>query len=219
MNTKMRKIITTALVLSLVAIGAGCQTAQRPMRNGTTTPGTPTDPYTPEAPGTDLGRLGTPNDMNGVDITGRNDINDYPNYGNNMYGNDMTDSVGRDDVPRAQGNYTGLNTNANTTAQNIANQLSAMDNVEDATVVISGNTALVGVDIKDNYNNHEQLKSNMVQKVKSMAPNVTNVAITESPDLYERITNLSRDMRNGTVMQGLSNEFTEIVNRITPTTR
>ncbi|MBZ4644963.1 MAG: hypothetical protein PWR27_621 [Petroclostridium sp.] len=209
MKNKFMKIMTLILTFMLIVTFVGCRVAQRPMPNQPDTlrtpgaparygtPGTPTTPGkigTPGAPGTALDRLGTP---------------------------------GAPDTPYAPGRV-GINNNApaatdaNRTAQYIANQLSAMEPIERATVVISGNTALVGIDIVDNYykyDEEEYLKDDLVQKVKNMAPGVTNVAITESPDLYQRISNLSRDMANGRVIQGLTNEFTEIVNRIRPSVR
>lgn len=123
-------------------------------------------------------------------------------------------------IPNA--NNGALDNYDNKKAQSIANILTEMEPIERATVVISGNTALVGIDIVDGYykySEEEYLKDELVEKIKRLAPGVTNVAITESPDLFERISRLSRDIGNGNTVQRLNDEFKNLVNRITSNIR
>lgn len=107
-------------------------------------------------------------------------------------------------------------------AQEIANELKEMEPIEEATVVISGNTALIGIAIPEGYyqnEEEEQLKDELEQKVKNMVPGITNIAITDEKDMYKRINDLSGDMRNGTPMQGVTDEFTKLAKRIMPNNR
>ncbi len=116
-----------------------------------------------------------------------------------------------------EGSQVALDTT--TSGENIAKQLRAMEPIEDANCVISGDTALVGIDIKDNfykYDEGEYLKDDIKKKVMNMAPGIKNVAVTEEPDLYNRINKLSRDLKNGRTMQGMATEFSNIINRILP---
>ncbi len=104
-----------------------------------------------------------------------------------------------------------------TSGDNIAKQLRAMEPIENANCVISGDTALVGIDIKDNYYKYDEaqyLKNDIAKKVKNMVPGIKNVAVTEETDLYNRIDKLSIDMTNGRTMQGMATEFSDIIKRI-----
>ncbi|MGE4284274.1 MAG: YhcN/YlaJ family sporulation lipoprotein [Clostridia bacterium] len=214
MKIKIVKIFVFIVVLVMVTAGVACQRTQRSTPNRQSAPLNPdtTNGMTnPGASGTDLGRLGTPNDFSRLSSDENVNLPGTPNYNGVPLDN-------RSNLTGDQGYNNNNNvTDANRKAQDIANQLTAMDPIENATVVISGKTALVGIDVKDNYDNYD--KDKLADKIKNMEPGVNNVVITESPDMYERVSNLSRDMRNGRVMQGLNDEFTKLVNRIRPTIR
>lgn len=208
------KFITIILVLALIMATTGCQTAQRPVPNQPGTPGTPNRYETPRAPEMTPNRLNTPYTTDGYGIPGAPGVTRAPG----RVGMNFENNYNRIETPDPR----RITIDVNRQAQNIADQLTDMEPIERATVVISGNTALVGIDIVDNYykyDEEEYLKDDLVNRIKTMAPGIINVAITESPDLFQRINNLSRSMANGRMVQGLTNEFTELVNKITPSTR
>ena len=226
MNKKIIKIQVLIICILTALFFAGCNAAQNQAPDQNQTPGQAT-------------RYGTNNGMN--------DDANMNNVGNNVQNNNIRDNVGGnnrgmpspgnaiDRLNRQNGNNGLLNNgnvnnrNANSAkgrnnlqmSQDIAENLKTINGVENAIVVVSGNTALVGIDVADDFisDGDKDLKGEITKQVKNMQPDITNVAISESPDLFQRIQNLSRDISNGRPMQGLGNEFMEIVNRIVPDMR
>lgn|GEM_PF-2285189 len=238
----MKKQIMNRLILFTVIITIlsfiGCAPVQKPMTdqngvpNATPGPDNITNNNTNHMGTTRLSgnanedgfrRTGINNDnMNvGNNLNNRNNLNST-NYNNKigLNNNYATNRLGTNRTANQQNTLTG--SNVNTAAENVKARLEARDDIERASCVISGNTALVAIDTKDGVNTagqNKNIKEEVANMVKSIAPGVTNVAVTESPDLFERISNLSRDMQNGRTMQGLKDEFTELVNKILPTVR
>jgi len=237
MNNKFTRIgMCLAIVISIV-IFVGCNAANRNQaRNNpnNTSPNMDTNQTRFNEnnnmgdrlfKGTDNNRLNGPNyDLNNTVPNNNNNFRNGLGNNNNIAPGQGTnlDRLGTPDNTAINGNNGNNRNNGNNMdlARNITNQLKAMPSIEDAIVVISGNTALVGINAANDLKNDEDkfLKNDIVNKVKSMAPNLTNVAVTESPDLYERIRKLSQDMDRGQTIQGLGNEFKEILERIMPTT-
>lgn len=207
MKKKFFKWSCLAVVAILLLSVVGCTRAQRPMQNQ---PGAP-------APGAN------PDNVNLTPDRGmmRDNVPQTPNRTitpDAAPGAPMT----RDRTLENDMNARPIATDANRKAQNITNKLTAMEPIENASCVVNGKTALVGIDVADDQqgnNNTQNLKNDLVTKIKKMEPGITNVVITESPDLYQRINNLSKDATTGNTMRGMTNEFTEIMNRIMPATR
>lgn len=103
----------------------------------------------------------------------------------------------------------------------IADKVSELKEVNRAAVVISGNTALVGVNITDNVegNMTNNLKDRIEDVVRATDNNIRNVSVTANADLYSRIENIGKDMRNGRPLSGFAEEIEEILRRINPITR
>lgn len=216
------KTLLLMLSLTFLVVMIGCRAAQRPAPNQAGEPirypgynGEPTRYGTPGNSGTQLDRLGTPITP-APNVPGRYGIPERMGGPGTVGMDNRYNLIGTPDA-----NNIPMGADANRNAKNIANQLAAMKEIKRATVVISGNTALVGLNMERgyNYNRNQTIRNNVVQKVKSMAPNVTKVAVTESSDLYGRIDRLFRDMNNGRTMQGLGNEFRTLVDSIIPDTR
>jgi YhcN/YlaJ family sporulation lipoprotein len=110
------------------------------------------------------------------------------------------------------------NTDLSKRADRIAKNVTKLNDVNSTTVVISGNTALVGVDIKDNVEGKitNNLKRRVEKTVRDTDKNITNVSITADADLYRRISNMATDIKNGRPISGFANEIQEILRRITP---
>lgn len=132
-----------------------------------------------------------------------------PNNPNNLNGNNPNDltrpetDLGNDVAERA--NY-------------LANAVERIDGVDRAAVVITNNTALVGIDLKDNVegNMTTQMKNEVERVVRNTDRRIVNVQVTADADLYRRINNIARDINNGRPIQGFDDEIREIIRRITP---
>lgn len=210
MKKRMLKFIGLAAVMTLIFTIVGCTQAQRPM---------------PDQPGNPNINTPAPGDVNldpnGVDNVPRDtDLNPDQNLNPDLA---QRTPMTQDYRPgRPTDDNRPISEDARRKASTITSTLNAMEPIENSTAVISGNTALVGIDIVDNYYKYDEaeyLKDNLEDKVRTMMPGITNVAITDSPDMYRRIEKLSKDMDNGNTMEGLTNEFNDLVNRILPNRR
>ncbi|SHK05909.1 YhcN/YlaJ family sporulation lipoprotein [Tepidibacter formicigenes] len=148
--------------------------------------------------------------LDGNRAKGRN-VNDYIGYvGDNRENNFIT-----------QGR-TSANQNLTTTVNNRSNQIARncnkLSGVNNSTVAISGNTAVVGVDLDKNVEGNltEDLKRKIESTVKATDKNITNVVVTADIDLYERIKKVGQDIKAGRPLTGLGNELQEIIRRISP---
>ncbi len=138
--------------------------------------------------------------------------------------NPTTDITRRDVVPTP--NVTTDITRRNTTmdmslvnrARTIAQKVVDLNEVDRANCLITGDTAVVGVDIKNNVRGQmtTELKRKIETRVKNTDNRIKNVAVTADPDLSTRIRTMATDMENGRPISGFANEIQEILRRITP---
>ena len=153
------------------------------------------------------------NDMtgNGLDSTGNNTgingVNGMDSLNNGMTRNNrMTTSLG------------DLNTNASDLARKIGN----LPEVDSATVVLTNDTAVVGVDLKGT-NTNNNIGTALRQKIERMVKDETNngiteVSITSDPDLFTRIRTMSTGMNRNTGTMGneIRNDIEQLIRDITP---
>lgn len=103
-------------------------------------------------------------------------------------------------------------------AEKIADEVEKLDEVKSATVVITENTALVGINMtagtKGSLN--AQIKKQVEDAVKKVDKEIDRVAVTADPDLFTRIGNIARDIGEGRPLSGFGKEVEEIIRRITP---
>lgn len=104
-------------------------------------------------------------------------------------------------------------------ASRIASAVSRLPGIEKTTVVITGNTALVGIHILSTVADDQvgALKDQVERKVRGMDGEIRNVAVTASPELVERITTMAGDIGQGRPMNGLADELSSVLRRVTPT--
>ncbi|WP_026485518.1 YhcN/YlaJ family sporulation lipoprotein [Caldanaerobius polysaccharolyticus] len=110
-------------------------------------------------------------------------------------------------------------TNSQTARANrIAAAVAKLPDVNRATVVISGNTALVGIDMKGNVEKTKEakVKKSVEKTVRSTDKAINNVSVTADPDLYNRINSIAADVARGKPISGFAREISEILKRITP---
>lgn len=128
---------------------------------------------------------------------------------NNNINNNLNNDIRNDNMAR--------NT-ATSRADKIAKKVSNLNEVNNATVVISGNTALVGINMKNNLEGKmtNNLKNKVEKIVRDTDNNIKNVSVTADADLYKRLSNMARDVRTGKPVSGFAKEIQEILRRITP---
>lgn len=106
-------------------------------------------------------------------------------------------------------------------AERIANACAKQKEVDSATCVITGNTALVGLQFDRQYKGKltEDIKEDVEERVRKTDPRITQVVVTADPDMVTRIENIFRDIGRGRPISGFAEEINEMINRIKPTTK
>lgn len=113
----------------------------------------------------------------------------------------------------------GMNEYPTDRADRIADAVENIQGVDRASVVITGDTALVGVDIDNNL--AENTVNDFTKTIRRTVANVDNridtVLVTTDTGLYERIDNMAEDLRRGRPISYYGNEIREIMQQMTPT--
>ena len=149
------------------------------------------------------------------DTLGREDAIERNRLRNNIANNRLNNNNFNNNMD------TDLNNNRNNNvalARKIADRVEDIEGVNRAYVLISGDMAIVGVDMDSNLEGQvtNALKQRIERAVKKVDNNIVNVGVTADPDLLTRIRNMFKDMHDGNPIEGFVDEFQEIFRRITP---
>jgi YhcN/YlaJ family sporulation lipoprotein len=106
-------------------------------------------------------------------------------------------------------------------AERIADAAARQKEVESASCVITGNTALVGLQFDKQYKGKltDAIKRKVEERVKDTDARINNVVVTADPDMVTRIETMFRDIGRGKPISGFAEEINEMINRIKPTTK
>ena len=226
---EMRKASALILALTLAASTqfAGCA-ARRPQNPTQVGYGN----YNTTNPGNGLNnnwgvnRTGMNSNYGNNGIGGNNNNYGYNNgYGYN-YGQNYNNNALNDNRLGTNPNNTnslngGILGNGNTESDLLARACNTVPGVNGATVVVSGDTAYVGVDVDtantaNNTGNIAQIKKQCADKVRAADPNVKQVTVSADADFLQRIQMINQGIRRGTPVESFRNELTQMVKRITP---
>ncbi|EDL64705.1 YhcN/YlaJ family sporulation lipoprotein [Bacillus sp. SG-1] len=109
----------------------------------------------------------------------------------------------------------------NDTSQEVSRNLvriaTAVPDVEDATAVVLGNYAFVGIDVDARVERSEvgTIKYSVAEALKD-DPHGAQAMIIADPDLYARLQEVGEDIENGRPVQGILNELSDIAGRLMP---
>lgn len=107
------------------------------------------------------------------------------------------------------------------THQDIADRLVKIaledPNVIDATAVVIGKYAVVGIDLPAKLDSAGtgSIKYSVAQSIKK-DPNGANAIVTSDPDTMQRLREMAAAIRAGHPVKGVADELAEIVNRLMP---
>lgn len=212
MKKKIWVLLSIILVIGVIAL-AGCTTADRrpdttPNQNRTTVPRqTRVTPPTTPTPGT---TRTTPNNTRVAPrTTSPRTISDNPG---------TTDIPGTTSPRRVRRTETIDNDTARSQAKRIADAIAKERNIDSASCVITGDTALIGVQFEKQYKGEltDAIKKSVEKRVKDIEPDIDNVVVTADPDLLSRIKTIASDIENGKPLSGFTKEIEEIIRRINP---
>lgn len=102
-------------------------------------------------------------------------------------------------------------------SKRLVNLATSIPNVNDATAVVIGPYAIVGIDIKENLERSEvgSIKYSVAESLKN-DPDGASAFIIADPDITARLEEISDDIENGKPVQGIFNELADITGRIIP---
>jgi len=138
---------------------------------------------------------------------------------NNNLDNDLNKDINDDNYGyNNMDNNNDLNMDWSSRADKIEDEVTSIKNVNDASVLITENTAIIGVDLNEDVKGTltDDLKDEIKKVVKSTDKDITNVTVTADADLLERIQGIGSDIRKGDPVSGFGDEIKEILRRITP---
>lgn len=103
-------------------------------------------------------------------------------------------------------------------AEQIVNAVVRLDEVKSATVVISDETALVGVNLVENVRGEmtTEVKRKIEDAVKSTDREIERVAVSADPDIFDRVENIARETGRGRPLSGFGREIEDLIRRIIP---
>lgn len=108
-----------------------------------------------------------------------------------------------------------------TTGQQVSRRLvhlaTNIPNVNDATAVVLGRYAIVGIDVNKNLERSEvgAIKYSVAESLKN-DPDGARAIIIADPDINARLREISDDIKNGKPIQGIMNELADIAGRLMP---
>ncbi|MEK5523795.1 hypothetical protein B5V89_02030 [Heyndrickxia sporothermodurans] len=165
---------------------------------------------------------GTNNDNNG---TKRNNVSPvrYNNDDRNVnprnvnYNNDLTDNNNTNDIVNDNDNVN----NKMRVADEAADRVAKLKEVDRANVIVTDNNAYVAVMLTDRSRNElsKTVENKIAKEVRKADKDIDNVYVSVNPDFYDRMTDYGNELRNGHPISGLFDQFNQTVQRIFPNAR
>lgn len=107
-------------------------------------------------------------------------------------------------------------------AEDAADKVAELDEVDNATVIITDNNAYVAVMMKSEGDNatdealSSELEDKIADKVRGVKSDVKNVYVSLSPDFAERMRGYGERINEGEPIEGFFEEFGEAVRNVFP---
>ena len=107
---------------------------------------------------------------------------------------------------------------AHALATKLASAAEKVEGVKWATVVVSGSTAFVGLEIKPGIEAKKtnEIKSKVADAVKRADARIKAVNVTTDPNLVTRLKKIAEGIRAGKPISSFTRELTEITRRMVP---
>ncbi len=103
-------------------------------------------------------------------------------------------------------------------AEQIVNEVVRLNEVKSATVVISDETCLVGVNLASGVEGEmtTEVKNKIEDVVKRTDRSISRVAVSADPDIFDKIENIARETGRGRPLSGFADEIEDLFTRIIP---
>jgi YhcN/YlaJ family sporulation lipoprotein len=102
-------------------------------------------------------------------------------------------------------------------SQHLVELSTSIPNVNDATAVVLGPYAIVGIDVNKELDRSDvgSIKYSVAESLKS-DPHGARAVVVADPDMNARIKEIGEDISNGKPIQGILNELADISGRLMP---
>lgn len=168
-----------------------------------------------------------PGDMTGNNSQGQNRTGTGTSGNQNRTGNGLgTDDVADDNLNtgmRRPGRLTtSLGNLNNENSEDLSRQISDLPEVNEASVVINDNRAIVGIELRNNQRQTEissALRNRIEDMVMDVNRDIDEVSITADGEIYDRIQTMSNDMlkdTRGNFFETIGSQFDDLIDAITP---
>ena len=106
-------------------------------------------------------------------------------------------------------------------ADEAADQIAELDEVERANVIVTNQNAYVAVVLRDGAKGEvtDRIENNIANQVKATDPDIQNVYVSSNPDFVDRMKDYGERISEGDPIEGLFEEFNEMVRRVFPNER
>jgi len=103
-------------------------------------------------------------------------------------------------------------------AARLAGEAQKVSGVKRATVVLSGNTVIVGLEIKPNIEEKQTtaIKREVVRRIKEADKRIRTVEVTTNPNIITRIKRIAEGIGQGRPISAFGREVEEILRRVVP---
>jgi len=102
-------------------------------------------------------------------------------------------------------------------SKHLVDLATGVPNVRDATAVVIGNYAIVGIDVDKNIDRSQvgSIKYSVAESLKN-DPHRARAVVIADPDLTARLKEIADDIRAGNPISGIMNELSDISGRLMP---
>lgn len=107
---------------------------------------------------------------------------------------------------------------ASRVAERLAGEARKVQGVDSASVVVTGSTAMVGVNLKPGAD-AAAVKSEVARVVSGADNRVKNVLVSTDPELNQRLVRISKGITEGRPVSSFSDEISELLKRLSPAAR
>lgn len=101
-------------------------------------------------------------------------------------------------------------------ADEVANKITELEEVESASVIVTDNNAYVAVELSEGKEETEELKTKIADAAKAENADFHNVYVSANPDFAKQFNDYGEKIRAGEPVEGFFDEFTDTVKRVFP---
>lgn len=104
------------------------------------------------------------------------------------------------------------------TAHYLSEEVERIEEVEHATVLVENKDAYIAVELNEQAGTFlsEELRSQMIQSIRSADPEINNIYISNNTDFNSRVEGLGRDIERGLPAKEIGESFEQTIRSVFP---